>query len=267
MLKVKGYFKKSIFLQLFLVFYIGGLIFFFTSKLWLPDQENSVAATPIGTIYTFEDRDITLERWEYSETQNLMEVELEMLNHSTDGVKSLYYYAIDPNLNELPLQVIYEENNLIVLQISGLSEDWRAVSLRIKLTADDTEELRFYTNSDSVEHVAEIEQLSELEYYIQREEHNIDSYNQSISQYTDEINEYLEKIDNANTNINNMVENKKYQTEEEQLQTDEAIRQLENDIVSYQDNVAQLDSSIQDLESKVKQSQSLIDTYKSQMSE
>ena len=87
--------KKSVFLEGFVVVYIVLLIAFFTSKEWFPKDGKLIQATPIGTTTTFADRDFTLKRWDYAPKQKMMELEFQILNHSTDGIENLYYEAVD----------------------------------------------------------------------------------------------------------------------------------------------------------------------------
>lgn len=254
--------RKSYVLGAFCLFYVLGIFFFFSSNYWMPQSDGGVVATKIGKTYVFSDRDITLERWQFSEEQQIMEIELKILNHSTDSIQHLFYAAVDQSKKEVPVTVIYEENGMVVLRMEDLPQNWKAISFRIKLTADSEDVLKLYTNRDAVEKVAKIQDKSEVEYFVQREENNIREYEDQIQEIEDEIQRLLEQIDNVNNNINNLYSSKKYQTEEEQLQTDKAIQELEDSIVSYQESVAEYDSEKRNLESKILQSQQLIEDYK-----
>lgn len=254
--------EKSNLIKLFLVSYIFFLGFFLTSKMWYPDSTSDyVPATEIGKKVTFRDRDFTLKRWDYSEKQSMMEIEFQILNHSTDGIKNLYYEAMDINEGYLQTETVFEESNLIVVRITDIPDKWSQISLRIKLAKDDERVLKYYTNKANVNLVKEIKDKSKEEYLKNRTESDKKALESEIEKQKTMISDYEAKIDNANENISELMASKKYQTEEEQLSTDEAIHKLENDIVTYQEAIAEADKKIQEYQQRIIQAEEKITEY------
>ena len=254
--------KKSVFLEGFVVVYIVLLIAFFTSKEWFPKDGKLIQATPIGTTTTFADRDFTLKRWDYAPKQKMMELEFQILNHSTDGIENLYYEAVDRKEGKLKVEKIYEADNLTIIRINNVPEKFKEISFRIKLTHDAEEMLKYFTNKKAVNHVEEIKDHSEQQYLINREEMDIAECEAKIEENRNAIAEQETKINNANERINSLLGAKKYQTEEEQLNTDILIQQLEADIVAYQEAIADFDSEITEYEAKIEEHNKKIEEYK-----
>ncbi len=248
--------EKSNFLRIFLVAYIFLLCFFLSSKAWYPDKESDyVQPTEFGKTVTFENRDFTLKRWDYAEKQRIMEVEFQILDHSTDGIKHLYYEAVDIRKGQLQVETVFEESNLIVVRIKEIPEEWSQISFRVKLSEDEEKVLKYYTNKASVNKVEKIEDKTKEEYFENRAESDKENIKKEIEKQKVLIFEYETKIDNANQNISELMASKKYQTEEEQLNTDSAIQKLEEDILAYQEAIAESDEKIREYEEKIKQTE------------
>ena len=251
--------EKSNFIRIFLVAYIFLLCFFLSSKVWYPDKESEyVQPTEFGKTVTFQNRDFTLKRWDYSEKQRIMEVEFQILDHSTDGIKHLYYEAVDINKGKLQTEVVFEETNLIIIRIKELPEKWSQISLRLKLSETEDKVLKYYTNKTSVNKVDAIEDKTKEEYFINRAEADKEHFKSEIKKQQDMIADYETKIDNANENISELMASKKYQTEEEQLDTDKAIQKLEDDILAYQKEIEKIDGTIREYEEKIRQTEEKI---------
>ena len=91
-MKIKNHKNKK--LLLFIIIFIGGYFFFFTSNLWYPDDSNSVKATAIFSPKNWNSRDITLLSWDYSESQQMMEVKIEINNTALDGTDQYLYTCL-----------------------------------------------------------------------------------------------------------------------------------------------------------------------------
>lgn len=125
--------RKSVFLEGFVVIYIVLLIAFFTSKEWFPKDGKLIQATPIGTTVTFADRDFTLKRWDYAPKQKVMELEFQVLNHSTDGIETLYYEAVDRKEGKLEVEKVYEADNLTIIRINNVPENLKKYLFELSL--------------------------------------------------------------------------------------------------------------------------------------
>lgn len=243
---------KSIFLKGFITAYVVLIVFFFSSKLWYPGSGEVVEATPIGTQVVYHDRDITLNRWDYSPSQSLMEIELQMLDRSTDG-KDLVFEAVERTKGNIKTKTIYDEGGLVVIRLIEVPEKWNSISFRIRVSEDNGEALKIYTNNKAVNTVEKIKDLTQEEYYQQRLEREIKEYEQLIEDCEKDIENLLEKCDNANENINDLVAGKKYQTEKQQQQTDVSIQALESQIDSYEKEIAEIDGTIRGYEKEIQE--------------
>ncbi len=259
--------QKSLTIVVFVVGYISLMIVFFTSNEWFPKDGKLIEETPIGTTVTFADRDFSLKRWDYSPNQKMMELEFEILNHSTDGIENLYYEAVERKKGSLKVETFYEENALTIIRIKDIPEKFKEISFRIKLKQDSEEVLKWFTNKNAVNHVEKIEDNSEQQYLIDREKANIVESETKIETNREAILEKETKIKNANESINRLIDSKKYQTEEDQLNTDAMIQKLENDIVEYQETIAALDEEIRASETKIEEYNKKIENYKQEMQE
>lgn len=95
--------KKSIFFPTFIVIFIVGYAFFLTSKLWYPNGDDLVTATKLNTEKFFNGRTVKVMRWDYSKSQGLCEVELDISNQQYDGIDTYDYEAILPSGKELDI--------------------------------------------------------------------------------------------------------------------------------------------------------------------
>lgn len=236
--------KKNKFLHLFLFFFVGGYLIFFTSRSWLQTDNDLVPATKLNKILSFQDRDISVGRWDYSEEQKLMEVEINIQNHSSDGRNTYTFSALEKNKGYLDIEVLLEKPDLVILHIRNVPAKWRQISLRMGIDTDAAVQdvLKVYTNRSSVTNVANIEKQTETEYRIVHIEGIIKVYENEISTYESEIEEIQNKTTNLTQNITELEESKQYQTDQEQEETDQQIAQAESEI----ENLEREEQDIQD---------------------
>lgn len=81
--KKPGRFRKAkgtYFFYIFIFFFIGGYALFFSSRGWMSTQSLAKKQTELHKEVEWENRKVRIIRWEYSEEQHLMEVELDITN-------------------------------------------------------------------------------------------------------------------------------------------------------------------------------------------
>ena len=149
--------KKSIFFPTFIVIFIVGYAFFLTSKLWYPNGDDLVTATKLNTEKFFNGRTVKVMRWDYSKSQGLCEVELDISNQQYDGIDTYDYEAILPSGKELDIKNIIEKPDFVVLHIT-VPKNWQEISLRLRLpekarTSDSTT-LKLYGTIQSVSEIS-----------------------------------------------------------------------------------------------------------------
>lgn len=126
-------------------FYLGVVTFlvisfavFFTSKMWMYD-DNPINQTPFYTeIAGLEQTKIILQKWEYNPDKELMEVILEMKHTGADTVKPTFAFAAkeSKSLKEYPVEVMYQHENNFVLHIRQVPIEFRVVGLFVKEMRD-----------------------------------------------------------------------------------------------------------------------------------
>lgn len=232
--------KKSIFFPTFIVIFIVGYAFFLTSKLWYPNGDDLVTATKLNTEKFFNGRTVKVMRWDYSKSQGLCEVELDISNQQYDGIDTYDYEAILPSGKELDIKNIIEKPDFVVLHIT-VPKNWQEISLRLRLpekarTSDSTT-LKLYGTIQSVQNVSNIKEMSFLDYQIRRLDDSIQFYNKEIGKNAKSIATLTEKYNHMSTTIADLNSQKQYMTEEEISDTDQTIASTQSDQKEIQNQI------------------------------
>lgn len=142
--------ENNAIINLALIVIIGGYLFFFTSNLWIPHNASAKKQTPLNESVEWADRAITIERWDYCEQGGLMEVYMDIKSNTYDGIYAYKYEAVDRSEDNLKVSAAVEEPEWLVLRISGISNDFGEISLRLTHRGDT---IRLYTNVKKVNRV------------------------------------------------------------------------------------------------------------------
>lgn len=110
---------------------LGGYLFFFTSTLWMPPSADASYLTKVGTEVAWDDRTVIINRWDYSEKQNEMEVEITVNNKSYDGNNKYSFSAVELRGTMLKTEVKVSDEDWIVVKIKELPNRWSDISLRM----------------------------------------------------------------------------------------------------------------------------------------
>lgn len=245
-------FKSSI-LIIFLVVFIGGYTVFFTSPLYMPTDTSDYRETELYAPNALDDEHVfTVVRWQYSETQDRMEVELDIENTAYDGMTD-YRIVVrtDPSSRPTVTKVI-NDTSLMILQFDNIPGNFKIISLQISLPDNDENILRLYTNPDAVERVDTLEILSRTEYQINRLQRNISVYQEQIEQSNNEIAEREARITNIETQNQELNESRPYRTEAEIQEIDNQIKNNEARIESERDAIEELNAQILENQNRIK---------------
>ena len=79
-------YSRNLFLVLVVI--LAGYAVFFTSHQWMPKSANGSLLTPLNEPVTYEGREFTIRRWDYCESEQTMEIELDIANSTFDGLDS-----------------------------------------------------------------------------------------------------------------------------------------------------------------------------------
>lgn len=232
--------------RIFLFLFIGGYIFFFSSKLWMPTAGDAKRVTRIGQEMDWNDRKVKILRWDYSPEQSLMEVELSIVNKKFDGINTYDYTALKPDGSSLAVNVVLEEPDWVILQIEDVPKKFSELALRMEFPDnEDAGMIKMYTNKNDVRMVDKIKAKDRNGYLKARYEEEISGYNESISDLQQQIQKEQEEIENIKEEITRLDSNREYQTESENEQTDSLVLEAEHNITSLNDTI---DSQGQELE-------------------
>lgn len=242
--------NKNLFLGVFIFLFCGGYFLFFTSKTWLQTDSDLIKATALQKTQPFQERDITVGRWDYSEKQNMMEIELDILNRSVDGIDTYKYNAIERTKGNLKVEAVVNEPDFVILRIYDVPVKWREISIHIQLD-DNSEVMKIYTNKNAVTRLDKINDMTETEYRIAKVEGTISKYEKEIDSLQKEQEEIQEKIDQLNLNIRQLTESKEYQTDKEQIETDQLISQSGTEIESAEKQLEDNNAEIEEYRERI----------------
>lgn len=237
-----------------------GFFFFLTSKLWFQDTGDLVDATSYYQDNSYDTYNVQVARWIYSPEQGIMHVFLELENSNILGGE-LSYEAVERSQGNLNISICASDSDFVILQLSGVKDNWKEISLRIfeeDITADP---LKIYTNKGEVEVVDSIDtDQTGTDYLCARYElqfqHNLDL----ITDYEDQITAIKKENEDYSKRISELQEQEAYQTEEEVTETESTISTAQGNIDSNNNTIFDLESKIKTLEEKNVKIQELIDT-------
>ena len=179
--------KESIRFFIIIFFFVGGYAFFFSSMYWMPASVDASYLTKVGIENTWNNRHITITRWDYSEEQGVMEVELSVENKSYDGKNTYDFSAVDLRGRKLTIDTQVTDTDWIVLQIKDIPNKWSDISLRMEVAGEDKERLKLYTNINDVNKVKRIKSLNRIGYLQKRFESEICNYKKGVEHKQGEI--------------------------------------------------------------------------------
>lgn len=255
-------FKNSI-LIIFLIVFIGGYAIFFTSPLYMPLDKSNYRITALNSPNTLDEQHIfTIVRWQYSEEQKRMEVELDIENTAYDGMIDYNIQVrTDPSSRPTVTKII-NDTSWLILQIDNISDDFQIISLQISLQNDINTILKLYTNPEAVERVDKLEVLSRTEYQINRLERNITLYQQEIEEFNNQIADRKNKIANIEAQNKELAESRPFRTESEIQQIDNQIKQNESLIENEDKAIEEINAEILENKNRIQLTQKQIEEIK-----
>lgn len=247
--------KSNRYLIVFLAIFILGYTFFFTSNIFLPPSYQGVTVTKIAEPINSYNRDITVASWTYSKEEKKMEVIIEIENKSLDG-KNEYNWQARDKKGILKTDVIYEDPNFVVLNISNLRWRWTEVALDM-MPKEETESedgfsgIRMYTNDKKVEKVSSISKKSIEEYLVIASDSKINAVKEAIANTKEELDKCISKQNEIKKLIAELKEKEKYMTEVEIEENEIALSDYEIRLDTEENTKKQIEDRISELEKKI----------------
>lgn len=129
-IKLKSNRENRVLLIMLFVFSIS-MLFFFTSKVWMYDDD-PIKQTPFGQeIFQHDQTEVVLKKWEYNEQDNFMEVVIEKKHKGSDIIKPTFQYVAKDALKDsvLDSKIVFESNEIVVLEIMNLPEKFKYITV------------------------------------------------------------------------------------------------------------------------------------------
>lgn len=221
--------KRQSYLYIFFVVVIIILsVFFFTARMFLPD-DTVIKNTDLHQTYTLNSTTkIILTDWIYNENKEFMLVKFNLKDVNYNYNYNLDFEAVSrKNISEkLPIKVIYKRLDRYYLLLENIPKDYDSISLRIHQTfdnKDDENTLKVYGDSREMKVDNNLKILSEKEYIVEEKKIEIIKSKQAQDKVTEENNKYQKEIDSIDKIISQMLKEKRYKNNAEILLIDEKI--------------------------------------------
>lgn len=227
-----------------------------TSFLWLPQNKEEFQVTQLNVPMeeSTTNRVLTMIRWDYSEYDELMEIQFKIENNNFDGKDAYVWSAVDRYQGSLSVDKIYEDTEILVVQIKNVPSNWSIISLRMTLQGHnpDTEFMfKMYGDDTNVAKVNSLKTLDKNGYYILDIQNSIALYEMKIEDLKAENIECQAKIKEISKSIEGRMEKLQYMTEKEKDVALEEINSLQALTESHGKTIEDNLSEIQEYEQRI----------------
>lgn len=257
------------------------LTVFFTSKMWLYD-DNPIRQTQFNKeIDTLKQTNITLLDWKYNKEKNFMEVVLDKEFVGSDSIMPSYdFESREIELNSsISVDVVYEDEHMLVLHLKNIPEKYKFINLTV-IEIRDKEVVRAELEDQLIED-EEFQELSEDDLIDSNEvvlagdyrkiklddnlsvksgeEYKADSVRNEINLTKKKIKNIKEKkipledrfIVEEEKKITSLEQELKYQSGDEKEETKQTINNYKSNIKSSLAKKEEYVASLKDLENKL----------------
>lgn len=242
-LKIKKKIKSSDrVLRIFALIFVVGYAFFFSSNLFFPKIYKGLDTAYIGQVMDLREAVFTLDSWDYSETDDMFEILLDIKNLSLDEKPKYNFQIFTKNKNIKGEVIKIIDDKLIVVRFSGIPNRWTEA----KLTIEAGDNLyRLGMNDKKVHLVSDIKERSDKEYLEYSKLSKIDGLKEFISAEEKEVRKLDKKLNYAYTKIEELEKGKENQTEKEIEITNNNISKISADAENIK---GQIDTKMIDIE-------------------
>ena len=216
---------------------VVALFYFFvlSSTIWIP-QNSKFKITEMNTkmLEPNSERSIILTRWDYSSKQRKMQIQFQIENKSYDGKDRYEWAAVDRNKGELKTKAVYQDRNILVVEIEEVPKNWSIISLRMGMEGEDPNQaflFKVYGNDTKIKKQEKI------------------------------VVDQEKKLRELQAIINSKTSDLKYMTEKELEEATEELAGLENIEDSYETNILEAQNMKSEYEQRIVKLQEKIKTY------
>ncbi len=261
---------KSTIYRIILGVILTGYVFFFTSTFFFHEAKNYLY-TEMNTKQALSEQvSLTLKKWTYSEKDHSMTVMFSAANSSLVPLNlnwSTYERHTTKLLNietgstqtKLKTDVKYPFENIVVVSVQEIPENFEEVSISLQLAKEMTENtdgvnkiVQFYSNINQVEKVDSIGNYTYTDYRI--EYLNIQKADKldKIKEYEDINKQLAEDNRTYEASISDLIANEEFETVEEIKSTKQKISAYRRQIDSNNTTISKNKYEIEDLHNAVK---------------
>lgn len=253
--------------SLITLFFLIGAIFFGSSK-FLFAEDLPVNQTPLNeTLDLRGNGKMKINKWVYDEEKEKMEIIL-VTNGMKDYKSELSFSSVtrEETGKELPIEIVYNDNEIYVIEINDVKKDFKQLALRLHKTDKNLDQSfdeefiennkeddlfsTIYTDERKVKR-KKITEKNTSDYVIEITDNLIKDTIDDIKNEEEEIQNKEEIIEEIKKEINDLEDDLLYETVDEQVDTSNEIDTLNKDIDNYEKEIDDNETNIKNLESKV----------------
>lgn len=247
-------YSRNLFLVLVVI--LAGYAVFFTSHQWMPKSANGSLLTPLNEPVTYEGREFTIRRWDYCESEQTMEIELDIANSTFDGLDSYSYYLRTRTGDEVQgygVIPVVETPRFLVLQAKQIPAGFQDVALYIQIADPnaDHDYLTVYTNNTAIGQTETLPEQTEPEYRKNRITREIRQVQDTIDKNNAASGEAQEKIARIKDAIAEIETDKIYQSSGQIEESDKQIAAYMQQQKDAEATVKELEQENQELKEKI----------------
>lgn len=247
--------------------FLMGAIFFGTSKMFFA-EELPIQQTPINEELELKSNGkMTINKWVYDKNKEKMEVIL-ITNGIKDYKNELSFSSVtrEETNKELPVDVVYNDNEIYIIQIDQVKEEFKQIALRLYKHEKNTDEIfnkesnkkdkekdifsTIYTDERKVE-MEEISEKNTSDYVEEVTNGLIDETESDIKNQEEEIEKKEYTIGEIDKEIEELENDLLYETVDEQVDTNHKIENLKKEIKDYEKEIEENKTNISNMEKKI----------------
>src|SRR5699024_446161 len=247
--------------------FLMGAIFFGTSKMFFA-EELPIQQTPINEELELKSNGkMTINKWVYDKNKEKMEVIL-ITNGIKDYKNELSFSSVtrEETNKELPVDVVYNDNEIYIIQIDQVKEEFKQIALRLYKHEKNTDEIfnkesnkkdkekdifsTIYTDERKIE-MEEIKEKNTSDYVEEVTNGIIDETESDIKNQEEEIEKKEYTIGEIDKEIEELENDLLYETVDEQVDTNHKIENLKKEIKDYEKEIEENKTNISNMEKKI----------------
>lgn len=223
-------------LKVFLLVFIAGYLFFFSSRYFFPKIYKGVEAAPIGTVTEMGDYTFTLDAWDYAPKDRAFEILLDVLNVSLD--REPKYIITCRAGDEIYKSEVYRQmDDMLVVRVYDISPRWTEVSLTISVG---NANYKIGMNDKSVANIGHLSELTDTAYKIHACQSRIAGYEKTLAELEATQAKKEADIEYSYTKLADLTAKKAAQTQAERTETEKSIQKLSTTQVKLQSELEQI---------------------------